>query len=122
MTVRRPPSRIDDAADDGVDGRVAARALNAELDARLGLRRPRVPRPTSSTPPADAVDDDRPTGYSDDALALALAARHANALRYVAPTARWLWYADSRWRDDSTLSAFDAARALIREVGTRTLW
>ena len=53
---------------------------------------------------------------SEDALALTYAARHADDSRYVAAWARWLLYDGARWNFDTTLHAFDRARAICREV------
>lgn len=53
---------------------------------------------------------------SEDALALAYADRHAKDSRYVAAWARWLLYDGGRWIFDTTLHAFDRARAICREV------
>ncbi len=53
---------------------------------------------------------------SEDALALAYAERHANDSRYVAAWSRWLLYDGARWIFDTTLHAFDRARAICREV------
>src|SRR5258708_16250137 len=53
---------------------------------------------------------------SEDALALAYADRHADDSRYVAAWSRWLLYDGTRWNVDSTLHAFDRARAICREV------
>ena len=53
---------------------------------------------------------------SEDALALTYAERHANDSRYVAAWARWLLYDGARWSFDTTLHAFDRARAICREV------
>jgi putative DNA primase/helicase len=53
---------------------------------------------------------------TEDALALIYAERHAADSRYVAAWARWLLYDGARWNFDSTLHAFDRARAICREV------
>jgi putative DNA primase/helicase len=53
---------------------------------------------------------------SEDALALAYAERHANDSRYVAAWGRWLLYDGARWNTDTTLHAFNRARAICREA------
>ena len=53
---------------------------------------------------------------TEDALALIYAERHAADSRYVAAWARWLLYDGARWNFDTTLHAFDRARAICREV------
>lgn len=54
--------------------------------------------------------------YSDEDLALRLAARHADDARYVAAWNRWFIYQDGVWRDERTLKAFDLAREICREA------
>jgi len=63
-----------------------------------------------------ATEDDgaRPPEFSDDALALRFAERHANELRYVAKWSAWLCWDGVCWRFDNTLSAFDRARVICR--------
>ena len=53
---------------------------------------------------------------TEDALALIYAERHAADSRYVAAWSRWLLYDGARWIFDTTLHAFDRARAICREV------
>jgi hypothetical protein len=53
--------------------------------------------------------------FSDEALALTFAERHARELRYVAQWGQWLSWAGTHWRPDTTLHAFDLARAIARE-------
>ena len=61
-------------------------------------------------------DDGELPPTAEDALALAYADRHAHELRYVAAWSRWLVHDGARWDFDSTLNAFDRARAICREV------
>jgi putative DNA primase/helicase len=72
---------------------------------------------------ADVADDDgadeRAPEFSDEAVALEYAARHADKLRYVAPWATWFVYNGRRWRKDDRLRAFGLARRLCREVARR---
>ena len=44
------------------------------------------------------AEPDRPPEFSDEALALAFAERHADDLRYVAAWGRWLLWTGSHWR------------------------
>ena len=53
---------------------------------------------------------------AEDTIALLFAERHALELRYVAAWGSWLSYDGTRWGRDSTLHAFDRARAICREV------
>lgn len=55
-------------------------------------------------------------GVSDDALAQRFTARHRNDLRHCAKWAAWLRWDGRRWESDDRLRAFDAARALCRDV------
>jgi hypothetical protein len=64
----------------------------------------------------DAAKDHRPPEFSDEALALRFAARHAADLRYVAALGKWLLWDGARWRFDDTLHAFDRARFICREA------
>ena len=48
-----------------------------------------------------------PPAFSDEALALRFAERHADDLRYVAAWGRWLSWAGTHWQFDDTLHAFD---------------
>jgi phage/plasmid-associated DNA primase len=51
----------------------------------------------------DNPDDIRPPAFSDEALALQFAERHANDLRYVAAWGRWLHWDQTCWQFDDTL-------------------
>jgi putative DNA primase/helicase len=53
---------------------------------------------------------------AEESIALAYADRHAHELRYVAAWSRWLSYDGTRWDFDTTLHAFDRARAICRKV------
>src|SRR5262245_32048819 len=61
-------------------------------------------------------DDVRPPEFSDDAIALKFADRHAGNLRYVAQWSKWMSWDGVRWRVDTTLKAFDRVRRVCREV------
>jgi putative DNA primase/helicase len=64
------------------------------------------------------VFDPRPPAFSDEALALRFAERHANDLRYVAAWGKWLSWTGTHWQFDETLYAFDLARAVCREAAS----
>jgi hypothetical protein len=49
---------------------------------------------------------------SEDALALAFAARHGDELRYVSFWGKWLKWTAERWPVEKTLAAFDLARRI----------
>jgi len=70
--------------------------------------------PLSSS--GQAGRDVRPPAFSDEALALRFAERHAGDLRFVAAWNKWLIWTGSRWRFDDTLHAFDLARHVCREA------
>jgi hypothetical protein len=53
---------------------------------------------------------------TEDGIALIYAARHVVDSRYVAAWSRWLLYDGARWITDTTLHAFDRARAICREL------
>ena len=57
--------------------------------------------------------------YSEEALALAFAERHANTLRYVAEWGQWLIWDGTCWRMDRTRQVFTLARELCREVAPK---
>lgn len=65
---------------------------------------------------ATAEEDDRPEGFSDDALALAFSDKHAADWRYVAAWSHWLNWDGTCWRKEDTLKAFDLARDICREA------
>jgi putative DNA primase/helicase len=54
--------------------------------------------------------------FSEEALALQFAARHAGNLRYVAMWNRWLYWDGARWAFDETKKAFSLSRDMCREV------
>jgi putative DNA primase/helicase len=69
-----------------------------------------------ASPQDSAADVARPPAFSDEALALRFAERHANDLRFVAAWNRWLVWDGMRWRFDDTLHAFERARVICREA------
>jgi len=58
--------------------------------------------------------DARPPAFSDESLAQRFVQQHGGNLRFVAAWARWQVWIDGRWTPDSTLDAFDRARAICR--------
>jgi putative DNA primase/helicase len=76
-------------------------------------------KPASNLIPLEAFAEQspsRPPAFSDEALALRFAERHANDLRYVAAWDKWLSWTETHWRFDDTLHAFDLARHICREA------
>jgi putative DNA primase/helicase len=64
----------------------------------------------------DAAAEPRPPEFSDEALALRFADRHADELRHVAKWNRWLEWDGHRWQFDDTLNTFHRARVVCREA------
>lgn len=62
------------------------------------------------------IFDPRPPAFSDEALALRFAERHADDLRFVAAWGKWLSWTSTHWQFDDTLRAFDLARQICREA------
>ena len=62
------------------------------------------------------VEEALPPAFTDEALALRFAERHAGDLRYVAAWGRWMHWTGKVWRFDDTLAAFDFSRAICREA------
>jgi putative DNA primase/helicase len=71
-----------------------------------------------SEPPGElgSPSDYRSPAFSDEALALRFADKHAADLRYVEAWRRWLLWGGACWRFDDTLHAFDLARHVCREA------
>lgn len=57
--------------------------------------------------------------FSDEAIALRFAERHAGDLRFVAAWGKWLTWDGARWRIDDTVRAFDYARSICREAAAQ---
>ena len=57
-----------------------------------------------------------PPGLTEDELATAFTARHQHELRYVAVWGVWLRWRGSSWQRETTLEAFDMARAVCRDA------
>jgi len=93
----------------------AAIAWRAERDAKeLAQAGP----PHDQAPPIGEPikADERAPTFSDEALALRFAKRHAGDLRYVAEWGKWLSWTGTHWRFDDTLHAFNLARQIAREA------
>ncbi|MGA2794795.1 MAG: phage/plasmid primase, P4 family [Roseiarcus sp.] len=60
--------------------------------------------------------ESRPPAFSDEALALRFAERHADDLRFVSAWGKWLSWTGTHWQFDDTLHAFDLARQVCREA------
>jgi putative DNA primase/helicase len=56
--------------------------------------------------------------FSEDWLALQFTARHSDTMRYVAEWGAWLSWDGSVWKRETTLRAYDLARAICRESST----
>ena len=68
---------------------------------------------------AGLVSAERAPAFSDEALALQLAERHAGDLRFVAAWNKWLIWEGTHWRFEETLRAWDFARRVCREAATQ---
>ena len=68
--------------------------------------------------PKVEVADARPPEFSDEALAQRFAERHGDELRYVAAWSRWYAWTGAQWVLDTTLDAFDRARAICRAASS----
>jgi putative DNA primase/helicase len=64
------------------------------------------------------LDEQRPPHFSDEALALRFAERHADVLRYVAAWGKWLTWNGQHWCFDDTLHVFDRVRQICREAAS----
>jgi P4 family phage/plasmid primase-like protien len=52
---------------------------------------------------------------SEDFLSLQFTARHVHDLRFVPVWGKWLRWDGMRWKEDTTLAAFDLARKVVRD-------
>jgi putative DNA primase/helicase len=73
----------------------------------------------SNTGQVIPFDAQCPPEFSDEALALRFAERHAGDLRYVALWAKWLSWDGMRWRFDDTLHTFNRSRFICREAASQ---
>ena len=60
-------------------------------------------------------DGVQPPEFSDDALALSFADRHADKLRYVVKWS-WMLWSGTHWQSDGKLKHYDYARSICREA------
>ena len=82
----------------------------AELAARIAEKK---------MAPSIEIVDAEPPKFSDDALAQKFAERHGDNLRYIADWSHWYAWVDARWERESTLDAFDRARAVCRVAASQ---
>ena len=68
---------------------------------------------------SDQIGENAPA-FSEEALALDFAQRHADDLRHVAQWGKWYRWDGSRWEEDKTRKVFDLSRSVCREAATRT--
>ncbi len=69
--------------------------------------------------PTVEVADARPPEFSDEALAQRFAKLHGDGLRYIATWNHWHAWTGARWELDTTLDAFDRARAICRIASSK---
>ena len=87
---------------------IAAAHTREELDALIAA----APDFTALPAQAETVAaDEAPPAFSDEALALRFAQRHAATLRYVALWSRWMIWDGSTWKADDTRLAFNLSFA-----------
>jgi putative DNA primase/helicase len=67
---------------------------------------------------AEDVEIEEAPAFSEEALALKFAERHACDLRYIAAWGKWYGYDGKTWKPDETRNAFSLARNLCREAAT----
>jgi putative DNA primase/helicase len=99
-------------------------ATTAEHDKRWLERRLSIPRLVESAEaklasPSEETATDTAPAFSEEALAIAFATRHANDLRYVAKWGKWLRWDGKCWAFDETREAFNLARQICREMAAR---
>ena len=66
--------------------------------------------------PQIEVADAAPPHLSEEDLAQRFVRRHEDGLRFVAAWSQWYAWSGARWAPDSTLDAFDRARAVCRSA------
>lgn len=106
---------------DGLDvPRVFGGHANNGQQGAVGNGREKSRQVGDSASPRFTADtaDFRPPAFSDEALALRFAERHADDLRYVAAWGKWLEWVGDRWRFDDTLRTHDLARRISREAAS----
>ena len=70
------------------------------------------------TKPKVELADARPPEFSDEALAQRFVERHGDGLRYIATWRYWYAWTGAQWKQDTTLDAFDRARAICRAASS----
>ena len=85
-----------------------------ERDAAKRDRNGTLLAPSQPSAPDPTDDDPRPSGFTDEGLALRFTDLHGPSLRYVAGWGRWMQWTGSVWKADNTLHAFDLSRAVCR--------
>jgi putative DNA primase/helicase len=87
--------------------------MNGSL--RMSTRVHRVEAPLIGNGRLDTdAEEGRPPAFTDEALALRFADKHASNLRYVDVWGRWLTWDGIRWQFDDTLAAYDLVRETCR--------
>ncbi len=71
-----------------------------------------------ATKPKVELADARPPEFSDEALAQRFVERHGDGLRYIAAWRYWYAWTGAQWKQDTTLDAFDRARAICRAASS----
>lgn len=71
------------------------------------------------SPDSGEDEDNRPAGFTDDALALKFSEQYAEDWRYVAAWGYWLHWDGKCWRRENTLRAFDLARLVCRSAAVQ---
>jgi len=65
------------------------------------------------------IKEEPSPGFSDDYLALAFTEKHSGNLRFISRLSRWMNFDGKYWREDDTLSTFDMARKLCRDLSPK---
>ncbi len=81
-----------------------------------GLREAFDMAPREKKPPKPKPANDTAPEFSEEALALTFADRHANQLRFVADWGRWLIWNGSVWKPDNINRVFTLSRKVCREM------
>jgi hypothetical protein len=98
------------------DAVAALEGIDAERKQRRLKEIPGLVKSAREKLEAEAPAATTAPSFSDEALALTFAERHAGWLRYVALWGQWLSWAETHWGADTTLHAFDLARQIAREI------
>jgi len=93
-------------------GKLTQRALEP------GVQLPQLAADASRLAESFTTVDALPPQFSEEALALRFSSTYTDSLRYVHGWGRWMIWDGTRWREDSTLDAFDKIRAICRRAST----